>query len=112
MRRHLRAIARKDTYNVVVLAADGGCVAQALANTDHGDGRAVKANGHIRVDIDADEVEDLGDGSSGASLFQVLQNMVSSKELVTLQLGSECSTEGGQWSRRHQWQQQGSQLRM
>lgn len=46
-----------------------------MANTDNGDGGAVKANGYIRVDSDADEVEDLSDGSSGAGLFRMYQNM-------------------------------------
>lgn len=37
-------MATKDTHNVVILAADGRCVAQTLANTDTSDAGAAEAS--------------------------------------------------------------------
>ncbi len=79
MRRRPYSVTRKCTYDVVVLAADRCCAALTLANADDGDGGAVEANGHTRVESEAEEVEDLSDGSSSASLFKMDQIIVGRK---------------------------------
>lgn len=82
--RLLCVIARKGTYDVVVLAADGGCVALALANTDNGDRGAVKADKDVQGDNDVEEVEEVSDRSSSASLLRVYQKIENLQEILDL----------------------------
>ena len=48
----------------------------ALANTNDIDGRAVKTDGHISINGDADEVEDLGDWSSRTGLITSVSHCI------------------------------------
>ena len=63
------------TYDVVVVAADRGGVALALANTDDVDGRAIETNLSVGIDDNVQEIEDSSDDSSAVSLWKSLEEV-------------------------------------
>lgn len=64
---------QKITYNVVVVTANRGSVALALANTNHVDGGAVETDKSLNIENDIKEVEECSDGSSSTGLFQLCE---------------------------------------
>lgn len=85
----------KDTHDVVVLAADRGSLALALAHTDNGDGRAIEANKRVGLDSYVKEVEESGDDPSTICLCTHEKNRVCQSPVFDLLVELGCSTELG-----------------